>query len=277
MIDQNSPENIVLSDQAVIDFESAIPFYYQIQLYIQEHINSEEWVSGQKLPSEKELCDHFNVSRTVVRQALGGLESDNLIETIKGKGSFVNPKKHAWQLMQSLQGFYENAVASGQTIKTKVLELEDIPAPTEIAEFLKLESGERVTKMKRLRFADDEPILVVTTYIPKKICPDLVNVDFSDKSLYVYLRESCGLVIAEGIRTIESVNASEELSNLLQIEDGAALSLLRSIGWTSDGTPLEYYVAWHRGDRSRFQVRLVADNSQDKSIIRKEVSKITIN
>jgi GntR family transcriptional regulator len=251
-------EQIVLSDQDVIDFESAIPFYYQLQLYLQEKIKSEEWKSGQKLPSEMSLCDHFNVSRTVVRQALGELASDNLIETVKGKGSFVGSKKHAWHLMQSLQGFYEDAVERGQKVKTRVLELEDLPATSDVAEFLGLKRGEIVTKMKRLRYADDEPLVVVTTYIPKKLCPDLVKEDFSDRSLYAYMHERYNLQIAEGTRTIESVNASEELADLLEVEPGAALSLLRSIGWLSDGTPLEYYVAWHRGDKSRFQVRLVS-------------------
>jgi GntR family transcriptional regulator len=262
MIEQRDPEQIVLSDQDVIDFESAIPFYYQLQLYIQEKIKSEEWMSGQKLPSEMNLCEHFNISRTVVRQALGELASDNLIETIKGKGSFVSSQKHAWHLMQSLKGFYEDAVSSGQTVKTQVLEQENIPATSEIAEYLQLKPGEIVTKMKRLRFADGEPIVVVTTYIPKKLCPDLVKVDFSNRSLYTYLDKTCGMVIAEGIRTIESVNASEELAGLLQVEKGAALSLLRSIGWLKDGTPLEYYVAWHRGDRSSFQVRLVSESDR---------------
>lgn len=257
-MDQRESEQIFLSDQDVIDFESAIPFYYQLQLYIEKKIKSGIWEPGQKLPSEMNLCDHFNVSRTVVRQALGELASDNLIETIKGKGSFVSSQKHAWHLMQSLQGFYEDAVGRGQRVKTKVLELEDVPVTSEIAEFLQLKPGELVTKMKRLRYADDEPLVVVTTYIPKKLCPDLVNVDFTDRSLYAYLQEEYGLVIVEGTRTIESVNASEELSNLLEVEDGAALSLLRSIGWLKDGTPLEYYVAWHRGDKSRFQVRLVS-------------------
>jgi len=251
-------KKIILSDEDAINTKSAIPFYYQLQLYIEDKIKSNQWQPGQKLPSEKKLCDHFNVSRTVVRRTLSELASDNLIETIKGKGSFVSSKKYAWHLMQSLQGFYDDVVERGQVVYTNVLELIDVSATSEIAEFLELEPGEIVTKMKRLRFADGEPIVVVTTYIPKKLCPNLVGVDFRHKSLYAYLREECGLIIAEGVRTIESVNATDELARLLQVADGAALSLLKSVGWTKDGTPLEYYVAWHRGDRSRFQVRLVS-------------------
>jgi len=265
--DFNIPEQIELGARDVIDFNSAIPFYYQLQIHIEDKIKSGSWKPGQKLPSEKSLCEHFNISRTVVRQTLSELASDNLIKTIKGKGSFVSSQKQAWHLMQSLQGFYEDAVDRGQVVRTEVLEQEDIPITGEIAEYLELEPGEMVTKMKRLRFADGEPIVVVTTYIPKKLCPNLVNVDFRDISLYAYLRENCGLVIAEGTRTIESVNATEDLARLLQVKKGAALSLLRSIGWISDGTPLEYYIAWHRGDRSKFQVRLVAaDNKLAKPV-----------
>ena len=257
-VNLNNAQQIILSEESVIDANSAIPFYYQLQLHIEEKIQSGEWKVDQKLPSEKDLCEHFNVSRTVVRRTLSNLASENLIHTIKGKGSFVKRKQHAWHLMQSLQGFYADAVESGQEIYTEVLEHTDIQAAGEIAEYLQLQPGELVTKMKRLRFLDGEPIVVVTTYIAKKLCPDLVNVDFTHRSLYAYLREEYSLVIAEGTRTIESVNATAELAEQLQVEEGAALSLLKSIGWTKDGIPLEYYIAWHRGDRSQFTVRLVS-------------------
>ena len=249
----------LLDEEDVIDFKSVIPFYYQLQQCLEAKIKSGLWQSGQKLPSEKNLCEHFGVSRTVVRQALNALLSNNLIETQKGRGSFVSTPKHTWQLMQNLSGFQENTVAQGQAIRTEVLALEVIPASGEIAEYLQLEAGELVTMLKRLRFVDEEPIVVVTTYIPEKLCPNLVAEDFTEASLYELLATKFNLVIAEGIRTIEAVNATSDLSALLQLEEGAALSLLKSVGWLLDGTLLEYYVAWHRGDRSRFQVRLVAD------------------
>lgn len=257
-----TPGQIMLREGDVIDFGSVIPYYYQLQQHLASRIQSGLWESGQKLPSEKELCEHFGVSRTVVRQALNKLTSDNFIDTRKGKGSFVAASKHAWHLMQDLSGFYQDAVAAGQTVKTQVLELEIVPASSEIAEYLRLEEGAPVTMLKRLRFLDDEPILIVTTYISEQLCPGLADHDFTDISLYELLKNEYGLVIAEGVRTIESVSASPELAKLLQVKKGAALSLLTSIGYLADGTPLEHYVAWHRGDRSRFQVRLVSSNSK---------------
>ena len=253
----SNTSQIVLDEGDVLDFDSAIPYYYQLFKYMEKKIRAGEWKAGQKLPSEGALCRHFGVSRTVVRQALQELVSDNLVETFKGKGSFIAPPKHAWLLMQSLTGFYQDAEARGEKVSTRVLELKVIPASGEVADLLALDEGTPVICLRRLRFVDDEPVVVVVTYIPEHLCPGLVNEDFTSQSLYRLLAEKYGLVIAEGVRTIESINAPPDLAQLLGVPAGAALSLLKSVGQLADGTPLEYYVAWHRGDRSRFRVRLV--------------------
>ena len=240
-----------------INLNSPIPYHYQLRECVEKKIRSGEWKPGQKLPSEQALCEHFGVSRTVVRQALSALAYADAVETHKGKGSFVAPPRHAWQLMQSLTGMYQDAEAAGQKIATRVLELKVIPADAEVAEMLKLSEGDPVIRLNRLRFLDDEPVVAVVTHLPERLCPSLVEEDFSNQSLYRVLAEKYGLATAQGVRTIESINAPRDLAQLLGVPTGAALSLLKSVGWLANGTPLEYYLAWHRGDRSRFQVRLV--------------------
>jgi GntR family transcriptional regulator len=247
-----------LSSDDALDLESAIPYYYQLLKCLEKKVRAGEWMPGQKLPSEQALCEHFRVSRTVVRQALNALASDHVVETHKGKGSYVASPRHAWQLMQSLTGMYQDAEAAGQKISTRVLELSVVPADDEVAELLQLVEGDPVIRLNRLRFIDDEPVVVVITHIPQRLCPSLVDEDFSTQSLYRVLAEKYGLATAEGVRTIESINAPRDLALLLGVPAGAALSLLKSVGLLANGTPLEYYLAWHRGDRSRFQVRLVS-------------------
>jgi GntR family transcriptional regulator len=241
----------------LVDPESAIPYYYQMQKRIENKVLRGEWKPGQKLPSENALCDHFGVSRTVVRQALNALATSGRIETHRGKGSFVATPKYGFQQMQSLTSFYQDAVASGQNASSKVLELSVIPASAEIASFLQLRDDESVILLHRLRYIGDEPILVSLTYLPERFCPGLEREDFTSQSLYALLAEKYGLVIAEGRRTIESVNAPSNLAHLLGVPAGSALSLLKSVGYLADGQALEYFISWHRGDRSRFQVRAV--------------------
>ena len=239
-----------------IDMDSAIPYYYQLYQLIKQKIQSGAWQPGRKLPSENELCTQLNVSRTVVRQALSELANEDLISTHKGKGSFVSGVKYNRHMMDSLSGFYDDAVASGQDVYAEVLEFRLVDASDEVAQFLNIPKDERVIFLKRLRHIDGEPVMLGTTHIPERCCPELLDEDLTHQSLYRVLANKYGLQIAEGVRTIEGVNASEAIAELLQVEVGAALSMITGIMSLKDGTPLEYGISWHRGDRSRFRVRL---------------------
>jgi len=108
-----------------------------------------------------------------------------------------------------------------------------------------------------LRFINEEPIQLVTTYIPYEICPALASIDLTNCSLYEYLEKEYEIFITKGRRFIEAVLANDFEAELLGIERGAPLLMLDSISYSDDGIPIEYYHALHRGDRSRFEVELV--------------------
>jgi GntR family transcriptional regulator len=93
-----------------VDHDSAIPFYIQLKEILETRITQGEWQPGDRLPSEQELCDAYDVSRTVVRQTLLKMESDGLIVKHRGKGSFVAKPKIRENLVQKLTGFYQDMV-----------------------------------------------------------------------------------------------------------------------------------------------------------------------
>jgi len=250
-------EHLQLDDARVIERDSPVPYYYQLAEFLREQIENGKWEPGQQIPSEAELCEAFDVSRTVVRQAVNELVHDGILYRRKGKGTFVAEPKIREGLVQHLTGFYEDMVALGLKPSTKVLEQKVIPAPAKIADGLGLKEGEPVIMIDRLRFVDDEPILLVITYIPYKFCPELINEDFSTQSLYAILEKKYGLELVYGRRTLEAVAATEEEARLLEIEEGDPIILLKSISYLKDGRPIEYFKAKHRGDRSRFEVELV--------------------
>jgi GntR family transcriptional regulator len=203
------------------------------------------------------LCRLFDVSRTVIRQALRDLELEGLIVREKGRGTFVAEPKLREGLFQELTGFYGDMAGKGRPPVSRVLTQEIIAAPRKIAGYLRLRPGAPVVHIDRLRFVDDEPIVLVATYLPAARCPGLETIDFTRRSLYDYLESAYGLVIARGRRTLEAVPAGEYEAQLLQVKKGAPLILLDSISYLADGTPIEYYHALHRGDRSRFEVELI--------------------
>ena len=247
----------------LINFDSHIPYYIQLMDILREKIQQKDWAPGAQIPGEKDLCEHYQVSRTVVRQALRELEFEGVIHRQKGKGTFISPPKISEGLVQKLTGFYQDMIERGLKPGTRVLHQNVIPATEKIARFLNISPGEPVTDIQRLRFIDDEPIQLVTTYIPYNICPNLATVDLTDRSLYEYLEKECGIFIARGWRYIEASLANESEAELLGIDRGAPLLMLDSISFSENGMPIEYYHALHRGDRSRFEVELLRVREPD--------------
>ncbi len=240
-----------------IQKDSPLPLYFQLKELLRQEVESGRWQPGQQIPSEAELCEAFGISRTVVRQALRELEYQGLLYREQGKGTFVAQPKISESLMQDLSGFYEDMVAKGLTPVTKVLKQEIQPANEKIANYLQIESGDKVIVIERLRSVSSEPINLVTTYLPYDICPDLIDEDLSTQSLYALLEKKHGLELSHGRRTIEAVAANQYEAQLLGVEEGSPLVLLDSVSYLRDGHPIEYFHAVHRGDRSRFEVEVV--------------------
>ncbi len=240
-----------------INFSSHIPYYIQLMDLLKDQIQNKKWAPGEQIPGEQELCDLYGVSRTVVRQALRELELSGVITRRKGKGTFIAEPKINEGLIQKLTGFYQDMVERGLKPVTRVLHQRIAPANEKVAEFLDIPFGTLVVDMQRLRFINDEPIVVVTTYIPLDVYPPLATVDLTNRSLYDFLEKEGGIFITRGRRYIEAVLANENEAALLEVEPGAPLMMLDSVSYTESGQPIEYYHALHRGDRSRFEVDLV--------------------
>ena len=240
-----------------IDRTSYTPFYIQVKDAIQANIVSGNWPKGHQLPGEVELCRMFDVSRTVIRQALKELEYEGLIYRVKGKGTFVDEPKIEQSMAQELTGFYQDMVRRGLIPITKVLKQELTLANELVASRLEIEVGARVIELQRLRGVNSEFISYDTTYLPYDICPDILHVDLTSRSLYGFLEDELGLTIARGHRTLEAVLADDYVAGLLQIEKGAPLILLDSVVYLDDGRPIEYFHSYHRGGRARFEVNLI--------------------
>lgn len=240
-----------------IDRDSPVPYYLQLKAALSKGIQQGDWGPGDLLPSEAELTREVGISRTVVRQALNEMTHEGLVTRQKGKGTFVTqPKISSRGLVQSLEGFYQDMSERGVPVITQVLEQALDPADSEVAANLDLEPMAPVVKLVRLRFVEQEPIVLVSSYLPYERCRQLIHADLERGSLYAFLEQECGLTIGRGTRQIEAVPADESQADTLQVAAGTPLIRLRSVSYTPDDTPLEYFDALFRGDRSRFEVEI---------------------
>lgn len=247
-----------------IDRTSGIPYYIQVRDTLQGHFEARSWRPGDQLPGEPELCRMFGVSRPVIRQALNDLANKGLIVREKGKGTFVAQSKIRESLVQKLTGSFQDMREQGHLLVTQVLRQNVIPASRKVANYLRFEPDTPVIEIERLRFVDDIPLQLVTTYLPYSLCGGPIEEDLSHRSLYAFLEERFGVMISHGQRSIEAVAANEYEARLLQVKKGAPLILLDSVSFVADGTPVEYYHALHRGDRTRFEVQLLRSRMPDQ-------------
>jgi GntR family transcriptional regulator len=239
----------------VLDKKGFIPLYYQIQQALMAKIQSGELGEGDPLASEEELSRYYQVSRMTARQALHGLKAGGYAFSVKGRGTFVSRPKLEKNIMHLLS-FTEDMRQRGLTPSSKLLLQSVLPPSEELMEKLKLDSSERVMRLRRLRLADGIPMAIEDSSIPLRPFPGLDRFDFAKHSLYQTLRECYGVLVGYADEIIEALPAEHEESDLLNIpKKSSVLSITRTIMTTQD-SPVEYACSRYRGDRYRASIRV---------------------
>lgn len=240
-----------------IDRRSPIPFYFQLKRLVADEIDSGRWRPGTRLPSENELCERFDVSRTTVRQALGELEREGALRKEKGRGTFVaEPASTSW-LLQSSHGFHEDATAEGKEVVSRVLRCELEVLPDWAADALEVPAASHGVTLERVRWVDGQLAMYVVNHLAPRLADTVLGADLERGSLYRTLAEREGLAVAGGRRVVEAATAADELARLLEVEPGAPLLFVESVSWDETQQPFECYRAWHRSDRSKIEVQVV--------------------
>jgi GntR family transcriptional regulator len=242
--------------QETINFESSIPYYTQLKMILEEQIRQGVFRPGDHLPSHSELCEQFNVSKAVVRQALKQMEIEGLIVQRRGKLTMVAEKKIPGYLLQQLSGTYHSMTRLGYYPTTKVLLNHVILATESIAEKLEIKPGDQVIELERLRFIEDEPFVFMRSFVPYDLCPKIAEIDMTGKSLLDEIKREYGFVISSSKRTIEAVSARDMEATLLKIPRNAPLLLFNSVSFIDTGRVIGSTRALFRGDRARFDVEI---------------------
>jgi GntR family transcriptional regulator len=241
-----------------IDRSSPVPFYFQLRELLRAEIASGRWPPGERLLSEPDICKHFDVSRTTLRQALGSLEAEGLIRRDKGRGTFVaEPRSSSW-LLQSSGGFFDEASRGGHAVTSRVLRAEVAALPAWASRALELAEEEEGLSLERVRWVDDRLVMYVETHLPRRFADVVLSADLENGSLYRTLEERLGCVVASGRRLVEATTAGTHLADLLQVDSGSPLLYVESVSFDDNDAPFECYRAWHRPDRTKIEVQVLA-------------------
>lgn len=230
-----------------IDHTSKVPLYYQMKEELKNKIQSGEYKDGDLLPSEKEFMERYDLSSTTIRRALNDLVHENFLERKAGKGTFVKLRKVTRNLRKII-GFTSNMEEMGLTPSTKVLSLRTLPATVDALERLGLRKGDEVFELRRLRLANDVPMMLETRYIRKDLCPDIDKYQF-DGSLWEIFDKSYDLKPTRHLQGMRVSPVDEESARLLEIDVDTNVFLIRGVTFARENLPIECEESLYRADK----------------------------
>ncbi|SDY66019.1 GntR family transcriptional regulator [Proteiniborus ethanoligenes] len=239
-----------------IDKDKDMPLYHQVEEYIKEYISKNKLKPGDMLPTESELEDMLKVSRTTIRSAIISLQYSGYVIKQQGKGTFVADTSYEQQL-PLLRSFTEDAIARGSKTHSIVLAKDIIMPDENLEQILKIDTKEKILKLSRLRFVDDEPMQLTTSYLPIKELKNYEweDIDFTRTSLYFSL-EKAGVILSSGEERMEVDIADSLDSMLLKIPEGFPIFVTQRIVFNDKGNIVEYADSRTRGDRHKAVIKL---------------------
>lgn len=144
------------------DRPNFIPVYYRMAEDIKRQIESGELKDGDMLPTEGQLGETYGVSRMTVRQGLALLAEAGLIESMKGKGTFVQRPRLS-KLVINLQN---STSEGGRRFHYKLLGIKLVRDNGEYARRLGLSEQDKVILLRRIVYIDNQPAAIEEKYLP---------------------------------------------------------------------------------------------------------------
>ena len=241
----------------MIDPTGVVPKYYQLANILRAQIEDGAFSAHDAIPSERQLEEKYGLSRPTIRQAIDLLSRQGYLYRVHGKGTFVSPPKLQKGMLE-LTSFSEDMRSRGLKPGHKILEFGYVIPNLKVRRQLEIDDpNQKVLRIKRLRYGDDEPIGLQDSYLNLGDKFVITREEMGESgSIYAILQEKFGIFPTEADETLEVTLATPEEAGLLEIPDGAPLLLNERTLWSQDRVAIEFVKILYRGDRYKYLVRL---------------------
>lgn len=174
---------------SLTELDYRVPLYKQVEALLREKIDSQEYLPGQKIPSERLLAQHYKVNRMTVKRAIDSLVTDNLLTREQGKGTFVKGglDKRFDITFQSSKSLTNVLSSKDNNIINHVLKFIDNIDSDFLRAKLNLSQQEEISGVHRIKLKNNIPFAVEYSYVPSKMFPDFYDIDFNNVGLYDYM------------------------------------------------------------------------------------------
>ena len=231
-----------MSSASVVPFNQSVPLYHQIALALRSRVELGGLGANGGLATEYELCAEFGVSRSTVRQALGILKQDGLLQSRRGVGTRLVAHTPARRFSSSVG----DPLHAGLGTTVRVIAIDRVDPPTEIRGFLK--PDERgVMRLIRLHSLPDGPLSVVVTYLPTQYAAGITK--SLRRSLHELLWQRHGLLQKRSVHRIGVARADTMVAPLLGTAIADPVLHVQSSAYLEDGRPIRWTDNYFREER----------------------------
>lgn len=198
---------------------SNIPLYVQISEHLRDNIKIGKWKEGEKIPTEKDLCDIYQVSRITIRKAIDELIKEKLLYRERPRGTFVTPFEDTSDNFTLVKSFTEEMKEMGKQAQTLHVDLEIVRASKRLAMYLNIESGDKILILRRMRGDSEKAFAYFVTHI--KLEDEFsLNPDDYYGSFYAYLNK-LGISVDQEREVVEAITPNYEVRQALNIDENS--------------------------------------------------------
>lgn len=253
----------------MIDRASGLPAYRQVANDLRAKIVSGQFTPGEQLPSERELVEQYDVSRPTIRQAIGTLRVEGLVLAEHGRGLFVRPKPPVQRLgrnrlsrrerSESRGTFMTDAHANSFTPRVEVsIRVEDADGRT--AQMLAVEPGTSVAVRERLMFADDIPVQLAVSRLPRDLTEGTAIEEQNTGPGGIYARlEDAGYALDHFTEFVTARLPNSDEATALHLNHGTPVLAITRVAFDVAGRAVEVNDMVLPGDRYELMYELPAN------------------
>ncbi|MFV0361851.1 MAG: GntR family transcriptional regulator [Suipraeoptans sp.] len=207
---------------------------------LENYILGQSLKPGDRLPSERLMCDMWDLNRSTLRSAIKQLILEGKLYSKTGSGTFV-AKKRLVRNLQDSEGFYSTVEKANRKVETEVLEMCLCETSKRLGKKMKLPLGHKLIKLTRLRYLDDIPVMYETVFLDAVWFKGIENFDFSRLSLYQVIKDNYNVEAYKGSEKISIAACNETEAKYLQVEVGAPAICQSGITMDENERTIEYF------------------------------------
>ena len=225
--------------------ESFIPVYYRLAEDIKQQIISGQLKPGDMIPTEAQLCNQYGISRMTARQGIKLLVEEGLVESFRGKGSFITYPKFN-ELLIELPDSQFNTL---EEANMHLLGVDVISADNDVASALKLRIGSKVIRLRKLYFSSDEPIALDIRYIIYRKGQPAVENEINYAAFPKFVTNHTGFVSIRNQVTFSAILIDSEISKILKTIEGKPGLKIEQLVFGSKDQPLGWSIIICNGEK----------------------------